>query len=435
MIERYTLPEMGALWSESNKLQMWLKVELTVCEAMQELNLISLDVLHKIKNGVNLNIDRMKAIEKKTHHDIIAFIESLSEGMGEESRFIHLGLTSSDILDTANALLMKQSLDMIKKDSEDLMIVLKEKAFLYKDTVMIGRTHGIHAEPVTLGLKFALWYSEFGRHLQRLQEAYRRIAVGKISGAVGTYSNMTPEIEIIVCRKLGLAPADISTQIIQRDTYAEYLFLLALIASTMEKVATEIRNLQKTEVRELEEPFAKGQKGSSAMPHKRNPVKCEQLCGLARLVRSYVLLGLENQALWHERDISHSSAERIALPDASITVDYMLHLLSDVVKSIMVYPEKMQSNLNLLSGLIFSSGLLTELMKSGMSRNDAYALIQELAMEGWEKKNFYEAVVHNEKIQKLISEQKIKEICQPEYYIRYRDYIFQRVFNTQDTTP
>jgi adenylosuccinate lyase len=426
------LPEMGSLWSESNKLHAWLTVELAVCEAMQELNLISLEVLNKIKNGVSLNIDRMKAIEKKTHHDIIAFIETLSEGLGEESRFIHLGLTSSDILDTANALLMKRSLDLILKDIDDMKMVLKEKAFAYKDTVMIGRTHGIHAEPITLGLKFALWYSEFDRHIERIKESYSRIATGKISGAVGTYSNITPEIENIVCRKLGLNAADISTQIIQRDIYAEYMFLLALIASTIEKIATEIRNLQKTEVREVEEPFAKGQKGSSAMPHKRNPVKCEQLCGLARLVRSYVPLGLENQALWHERDISHSSAERIALPDSSIALDYMMHLLTDIVKNLLVFPDKMKSNLEILNGLIYSGGLLTELMRSGMKRNDAYALVQELAMAGWEGKNFYEAVIHNEKIKQYLPESKIKEVCQSGYYIRYRDYIFNQVFGPHD---
>lgn len=431
MIERYTLPEMGKLWSEENKLKTWLKVEIAVCEALQELNYIDEDTLSNIKEGLLLDIDKMKEIEKTTQHDIVAFIESITENMGKEANYIHLGMTSSDVLDTANALLMKESLEIIEQKIKILQDILKKKAYEYKDLIMVGRTHGIHAEPITLGLKFTLWYSEFKRNLERLKETYKRISVGKISGAVGTYSNLSPEIEIIVCKKLGLVPEEISTQIIQRDTYAEYIFLMALIASTVEKIATEIRNLQRTEARELEEPFSKGQKGSSAMPHKRNPVKCEQLCGLSRLVRSYVCIALENQNLWHERDISHSSAERIILPDASIVVDYMLHSLSFIIENINVYPENIKRNLNLLNGLIYSSGLLTELMKKGLKRKEAYKVVQDLAMKGWEEKNFLEAIRKDKGIKELLKEEEIERICDPNYYVRYRNYIYDKVFQEE----
>lgn len=431
MIERYTLPEMGSLWSEENKMKMWLKVELAVVEAMQQLGMITEDEMQKIKEGVELNIERVKELEKISQHDVVAFIESISKGLGIEGRFIHLGMTSSDMLDTANALLMKESLRIIKDKILKLLDVLEEKAKENKDIVMVGRTHGIHAEPITLGLKFALWYAEMRRNLERLNEATKRIAVGKISGAVGTYSNIAPEIEIIVCKKLGLQAAPISTQIIQRDRYAEYVFLLALVATTVEKIALEIRNLQRTETREIEEPFAKGQKGSSAMPHKRNPVKCEQLCGLARVVRAYVNVALENQALWHERDISHSSAERIMLPDVSICVDYMLHLSTQILTGLYIYPENMKRSLMLLSGLIYSSGLLTELMKRGMRREEAYKLVQNLAMQGWEKRDFIQEVMSDPTFKKYISTEQLEQICSWNYYIRHRDYIFNRVFKEE----
>lgn len=431
MIERYTLPEMGSLWSEENKMRMWLKVELAVVEAMQQLGMITEDEMQKIKEGVELNIERMKELEKISQHDVVAFIESISKGLGIEGRFIHLGMTSSDMLDTANALLMKESLRIIKDKILKLLDVLKEKAKENKDIVMVGRTHGIHAEPITLGLKFALWYAEMRRNLERLNEATKRIAVGKISGAVGTYSNIAPEIEIIVCKKLGLQASPISTQIIQRDRYAEYVFLLALVATTVEKIALEIRNLQRTETREIEEPFVKGQKGSSAMPHKRNPVKCEQLCGLARVVRAYVNVALENQALWHERDISHSSAERIMLPDVSICVDYMLHLSTQILTGLYIYPENMKRSLMLLSGLIYSSGLLTELMKRGMRREEAYKLVQNLAMQGWEKRDFIQEVMSDPTFKKYIPTEQLEQICSWNYYIRHRDYIFNRVFKEE----
>jgi len=428
MIDRYTLPEMGNLWSEENKIKVWLQVELAVIEAMHELKMITDNDLIKIKEGVRLNIDKMKEIERTTQHDVVAFIESISEGIGEEGRYIHLGMTSSDVLDTANAILMKESLKIIKEKVRRLMNVLEEKARETKDLVMIGRTHGVHAEPITMGLKFALWYAEMSRNMERLREATKRIAVGKISGAVGTYSNISPEIEMIACKKLGLEPALISTQIIQRDRYAEYVFILALIATTIEKIALEIRNLQRTETREVEEPFGKGQKGSSAMPHKRNPVKCEQLCGLARVARAYINVAMENQALWHERDISHSSTERIMLPDVSICVDYMLYSITQILSGLIIYPDNIEKNLKLLSGLTYSSGLLTELIRNGLSRKQAYSLVQELAMVGWDKKNFYEEVANDAIVKKYISPELLKKIFSHDYYVRHREYILDRVF-------
>ncbi|MBF0450566.1 MAG: adenylosuccinate lyase [Candidatus Magnetomorum sp.] len=429
MIERYTRPQMGRIWSEENKYQTWLQVELVACEAMAHFDMIPKDAVERIKERAAFSVERIEAIEQETRHDVIAFLTNVAEYVGPDSRYIHMGMTSSDVLDTSMAIRLKQAGEMILEGCDELMAAIKERALEHKDTVMIGRSHGIHAEPITFGLKLAVWYDEMQRNRRRCENAILSVAAGMISGAVGTYANIPPEIEQYVCKKLGLTPVKASTQIVQRDRYAEFFSTLAILAATIEKIAIEIRHLQRTEVLEAEEYFAKGQKGSSAMPHKRNPVGSENMSGLARLIRSNALAAFENVALWHERDISHSSVERVIAPDSTILVDYMLHRLTRIIKNLMVYPENMKKNLNKTKGLIFSQQLLLNLVAKGVSREDAYRMVQKPAMQAWnEKEPFMDMIIREGEIGKYLSETTIKEIFDVNYHLKYVDTIFANVF-------
>lgn len=429
MIERYTTPKMKLLWSDQNRFQKWLDIEILACEAMSQLGMIPKSAVSKIKKKAKFDVKRITEIEEKTKHDVIAFLTNVAENVGAESRYIHFGMTSSDILDTSLSLLMKESGELILEDLEKLGASLKKRAFEFKHTPMIGRTHGIHAEPITLGLKFAIWFAEVQRDAGRLKKAIDTISVGKISGAVGTFSNLNPKVEEYVCKKLELKPASISSQIIQRDRHAEFMCALAIVASSIEKFATEIRSLQRTEILELEEGFSKGQKGSSAMPHKRNPITCERLCGLARLVRTNAQASLENISLWHERDISHSSVERVIIPDSTILVDYMLIQFNRIMENLIVYPENMMKNLNKTGGMIFSGRLLLELSKKTPSKEEAYEIVQDNAMKAWtENKNFKELILNDKRVRKYLREQEIEECFDLNYYLRNVDYIFKRVF-------
>jgi adenylosuccinate lyase len=430
MIKRYTRKVMGDIWTDENKYKTWLKVEILACEAMAEAGRIPKSAVDTIKSRADFRTDRINEIEETTKHDIIAFLTNVAEYVGPDSRYIHLGLTSSDILDTSMACLLKEAGGVILSDCDKLLDAIKEKAFKYKDTVMIGRSHGIHAEPITFGLKMAVWYDEMKRNKKRFESAIETISYGKISGAVGTFANISPDIEEYVCRGLGLKPAPASTQIIQRDRYAEYFTTLAIMASSVEKMALEIRHLQRTEVLEAEEYFSKGQKGSSSMPHKRNPVGSENMCGLARVVRSNAIAALENVPLWHERDISHSSVERIIAPDCTILIDYMLTRFSGIIKNLVVYPEKMAENLNKLKGLIFSQQILLALAESGVTREDAYQMVQSQAMKVWdENKDFKALIINDKKICDLLGKTKIEEIFDVTYHLKYISAIFDRVFN------
>lgn len=429
MIARYTRQEMGRLWEPENKFKKWLEVEIAACEAWAELGNIPKKALKVIVEKAGFDIKRIDEIEDVIKHDVIAFLTSVAENIGPESRYVHKGLTSSDIVDTAQSMLMKEAAVIIIKDLKTLMIVLKGQAVKYKNTVCIGRSHGVHAEPMTFGLKFALWYEEARRNLQRMEGAKRTIGIGKMSGAVGTFSNIPPGIEERVCRKLGLAPEPIATQIVQRDRHAEYLCTLAIIAASIEKIAVEIRHLQRTEVLETEEPFAKGQKGSSAMPHKRNPVGCENLSGLARIVRANASASLENIALWHERDISHSSVERVIIPDSTILVDYMLNRLTGILAGLSVYPERMKGNMGRSYGLYNSQNVLIKLTEKGMSREEAYAVVQKNAMLSWKaKKEFKGLLLKDKGIKKYLSAKDINDIFELKHYFKNIDYIFERVF-------
>ena len=390
MIERYTRPEMGAIWSDRNKYQTWLDVEVAVCEAQAELGVIPEQAVKTIREKADFTVERILEIEEDVKHDVIAFLTTVAEYVGPDSRYIHAGMTSSDLLDTALALQIKKASELIKKDLLDIQTVLKDQALRYKDVVCIGRSHGIHAEPTTFGLKMALWYDEMRRNLDRFEHAARNANRGMISGAVGTFAFIDPQVQDRVCEKLGLDSTPISTQVIQRDVHAEYMTALALVGATIEKIAVEIRHLQRTEVLEAEESFGKKQKGSSAMPHKRNPIASENLTGLARLLRSNALAAIENVALWHERDISHSSVERIIFPDSCILVDYALARLTRVLKSLVVYPEHMERNLNITQGLIFSQAVLLELTKAGFTREQAYKLVQENAMDCWKNNRSFQ---------------------------------------------
>src|SRR5882762_5865323 len=393
MIDRYTLPDIGALWSEQNKFQKWLDVELAVCEVHAEMGTIPQEDLAQIKSLAKFSVKRINEIEEKTNHDVIAFTTNLAENIGEAARFVHYGLTSSDVVDTANALLLRDACDLLLSKVETLMGVLKRRAFEFKDTPQIGRTHGIHAEPTSFGLTFALWYDEMRRNRERMETARAAVAVGKISGAVGAFALLDPVVEEKVCARLGLKAAPVSTQIIQRDSYAEYLSTLALIASSLEKFALQVRHWQRTEVREAQERFSKGQKGSSAMPHKRNPIISERICGMARIIRTNSLVGLENIALWHERDISHSSAERVVLPDSSIALDYLLHKAASLIDGLVVYPERMLENLKATRGLIFSGQLLLALTQKGAAREIAYEWVQRNAMKVWDEDKDFQTLV------------------------------------------
>jgi adenylosuccinate lyase len=429
MIERYTLPEMGAVWSQQNKFQKWLDVEIAVCEVHAEDGVIPRDALEEIRSKAAFTVERINEIEKTTDHDVIAFTTNLAENIGEASRFVHYGLTSSDVVDTANALLLKEACEILIARIGQLLEILKRRAFEFKDTPQIGRTHGIHAEPTSFGLVWALWYSEMQRNRERLEAALRTVSVGKISGAVGAFAHLPPDVEERVCEKLGLAAADVSTQVIQRDRYAEYLCTLAIVASSLEKMALQVRHWQRTEVREAQEKFKTGQKGSSAMPHKRNPILSERICGMARTVRANSIVGLENVALWHERDISHSSAERIVLPDSSATLDYMLVKTSSLLDTLVVYPENMLKNLNLTRGLVFSGQLLLALTQKGVSREDAYAWTQRNAMKVWDEGGVYEDLIRKDAdISSHLSPEEIARVFDIEYYLRNVDKVFARVF-------
>ena len=429
MIPRYTRPEMGDLWEPENRFRKWLDVEIAVCEAWSELGKIPEDALKTIKKKAGFDIKRIDEIEKTVKHDVIAFLASVSEFVGHESRFIHKGLTSSDVVDTALSLLMKEAAGIVISDIKELMRVLKTQAFKYKDIPCMGRSHGVHAEPMTFGLKFALWYEDAKRCLKRIERARAAISVGKISGAVGTFSNIPPQLEEIVCKKLGLVPEPVATQIVQRDRHAEYMTALALTAAFVEKVAVEIRHLQRTEVLEAEEPFTAGQKGSSAMPHKRNTVGYENLSGLARIVRSNAIPAIENVALWHERDISNSSVERVIIPDSTILIDYMLNRLKDILKNLHVYPEKMASNIERSYGLYNSQRVMLALVEKGLSREEAYATVQKNAMESWGKGiGFMKLLMKDKKVTKYLSKNELKEIFDLKYYLRNIDYIYRRVF-------
>ncbi len=427
MIERYSRPQMKKIWSDEDKFDQWLKVEIAVCEAWAELGEIPQEDIVKIrKAGYNLN--RIAEFLKVTHHDVTAFLNSVAESLGEESRFVHLGLTSSDVIDTALSLQLTKAADILSEDVAELISVLKNKAVEHKYTIIMGRTHGVHAEPTTFGLKIALWSEEMKRNAQRLAEARKNISVGKISGAVGTYATVHPQVEKIACARLGLAPALISSQIIQRDRHAHFLTTLAIIASSLEKFATEIRGLQRTEVREVEEPFETGQTGSSAMPHKRNPELCERICGLARLIRGHALTSLENIALWHERDISHSSTERIILPDSGLALDYMLSIFTSIMKGLKVYPENMRRNIELSQGLVFSQRVLIALINKGLTREEAYKMVQDPAMKAWEeKKGFLGLLEADRRITAHLSKEELNSLFDYGYYLKYVDEVFERL--------
>ncbi|ACX51470.1 adenylosuccinate lyase [Ammonifex degensii KC4] len=427
MIPRYTLPEMKNLWSEENKFRKWLDVELAVCEAWSELGVIPKEDLAEIKAKANFDVERIKAIEKEVRHDVIAFLTCVAEYVGEKARWIHLGLTSSDVVDTALSLLMKEAGEHLLNRLFTLREAVLEQAKRHRDTVMIGRTHGVHAEPITLGFKFLVWVAELDRQAERLSRAIETVSVGKISGAVGTYANLHPRVEELACRRLGLRPARISTQILQRDRHAEYLTTLALIGGSLEKFAVEIRGLQRTEIRELEEPFRPGQKGSSAMPHKRNPIVAERISGLARILRSNALAAMENMALWHERDISHSSVERIIIPGSTTLLDYMLYKMTELVRDLHVYPQNMQRNLEHTRGLVFSQRVLLKLVEKGLSREEAYRLVQRNAMAAWEKEvSFKELLLQDEEVGRYLRPEEIEELFDYRYFLRHLDEIYQR---------
>lgn len=431
MITRYSTPEMTDIWSPENKFRKWLDVEIAVCRVLARRGMIPADAAAVIEARASFDVKRIHEIERITHHDVIAFTTSVAESLGPESRFVHYGLTSTDVVDTAQALILKDALDILRTDMLTLIDTLRQKAFQYKHLPVMGRTHGVHAEPTTFGLKFAVWYSEMERNLERLDQTIPLVACGKISGAVGTYANLGPDIEEETCRELGINFARISTQTLQRDRHAQLLAVLAITAGTYEKIALEIRHLQRTEVREAEEPFRQGQKGSSAMPHKRNPVKSEQICGLARVVRTNAITGFENQALWHERDISHSSAERVVLPDSTTLIHYLTRQLTLILSDLQVYPENMERNLNLMHGLTFSGQILLLLTQKGILRESAYAWVQRNAMRVWQEgRDFKQLILADPDILEHLSPEEIDQIFSLEHQLRHVDVIFKRVFGS-----
>ncbi len=428
MIDRYTRPEIGALWSRAEKYAAWLKVELAVCEAYARRGHIPPDALARIKAKARVDASRIDAIEARVRHDVIAFLTHLEEVLGADSRYVHVGLTSYDVVDTALALQLQQASELLIRGQERLQTVLRDLALKHKDTLAVGRTHGVHAEPITFGLKAAVWYAEAGRNLERLRRAKETVGVGKISGAVGTFAHVDPDVEAEVCRALGLEPAPISTQVIQRDRHAEFCATLAIAAASLERIAVEIRTLQRTEILEAEEPFVEGQKGSSAMPHKRNPVSAEQICGLARVVRANALAALENVALWGERDISHSSVERVILPDSTILLDYMLHQMVRVLEGLEVYPERMRENFERSYGLVYSQRVLLQLAEKGMPRQQAYDLVQKNAMTAWrEQKSFEELLARDPEVMARLTPDELKACFDPAWYLRNVDAIYRRL--------
>lgn len=428
MIERYTRPEMGAIWTEQNKYQAWLEVEILACEAWAEIGDIPKEDVAKIRENASFDVNRILEIEQETLHDVVAFTRAVSETLGEERKWVHYGLTSTDVVDTALSYLIKQANDILRKDIVNFIDIIAAKAKEHKHTVMMGRTHGVHAEPTTFGLKLGLWYEEMKRNLERFEAAAKVIETGKMSGAVGTYANIDPRVEQYVCDQLGLAASPISTQTLQRDRHAQYLGALALIATSIEKFATEIRGLQKSETREVEEAFAKGQKGSSAMPHKRNPIGSENMVGMSRLMRGYMVTAYENVALWHERDISHSSAERVILPDATITLNYMLSRFGNIVKNLTVFPENMKRNMTRTYGLIYSQRILLALIDKGLVREEAYDTVQPLAMQAWDEQVQFRTLVDaSEKITSYLTKEELDECFDYNYHLQHVDMIFERL--------
>lgn len=428
MISRYSLPRMVSVWEPQNRFDTWLRIELLACEGWAELGKVPREALTVIRERAGYDLHRIQEIEREVRHDVIAFVSAVAERVGLEARYLHLGLTSYDVVDTALAIQLQQAASILIEDMEALRLVLADLARRHKQTVMVGRTHGVHAEPVTFGLKLALWYSEAGRDLDRLRRAKETVAYGKLSGAVGTFAHLPPFVEQYVCTRLGLMPAPISSQIISRDRHAEFLLTLALIGTSLDKFATEIRHLQRTEVREVEEPFVEGQKGSSAMPHKRNPVACEQVSGLARLLRSYAQASLENVPLWHERDISHSSVERVVFPDATILLDYLLVRFREILEGLLVYPDRMRQNLELTQGLIFSEAVLLALVGKGLSRDEAYRLVQRHAMKAWESHEpFKPLLLADPEISRHLSAAEVENCFDLGYHLRHLDDIFARV--------
>ena len=428
MLERYTRPEMGKIWTDQNRYQAWLEVEILADEAWAELGEIPKEDVEKIREKATFDIDRILEIEAQTRHDVVAFTRAVSESLGDESKWVHYGLTSTDVVDTAYGYLMKQANDLIRKDLETFTAIIGEKAKEHKYTVMMGRTHGVHAEPTTFGLKLALWYSEMKRNIERFERAAAGVEAGKISGAVGTFANIPPFVEEYVCNKLGIRPQEISTQVLPRDLHAEYFASMALIATSIEKFATEIRGLQKSETREVEEFFAKGQKGSSAMPHKRNPIGSENMAGLARVIRGHMVTAYENVSLWHERDISHSSAERIIIPDTTILIDYMLNRFGTIVKNLTVFPENMKRNMNATFGLIYSQRVMLKLIDHGMTREQAYDLVQPKTAQAWyEQRDFRPLLEADQTIMSTLSEKDLDDAFDYHHHLKQVDTIFARV--------
>jgi adenylosuccinate lyase len=428
MIKRYTRPEMGAIWDDQNRYQKWLDVELAVCEAWHELGEIPGDALERIRDKAAFTIERIEEIERTVKHDVIAFLTSVAEFVGEDSRFVHLGLTSYDVVDTALSLILREGLRKVQKDLAALQDVVKEQALKYKMTAMVGRTHGVHAEPITFGVKVLVWYEEIRRHLERTERALEAISYGRIQGAVGTYIHLDPKVEVLALGKLGLTPARVSTQVLQRDRHAEVLAVLALICATLDKIAQEIRHLQKTEALEVEEPFTKGQKGSSAMPHKKNPVRTERISGLARIPRANLLVGLENIPLWHERDISHSSAERIIFPDSFIVTDFLLAETTDIVRNWRIHPDRMRDNIHLTRGLVFSQRVLLALTQKGLSRENAYHLVQRNSLKAWDEgRDFKDLLLADEGVTEKLSAAEIDACFSLDPYLSKIDYIFEKV--------
>lgn len=427
MIERYTLSKMGNIWSEKHKMEIMLKIELLACEAMCELGQIPKKSLEKIQKKAQFDMDEVKKLEEKTKHDVVAFINSIGHSLGEEAQYLHAGLTSSDLLDTSLSVQCVEACNILIADCKKLITVLRQKAKKYKETPCIARTHGVHAEPMSFGLKIAVWFDEMKRNMERLEQAKENLRFGKMSGAVGTYANVDPFVEEYVCEKLDLKPINIATQVIQRDHHAQFMCTLAIVGSSLDKIATEIRLLQKTEVLEVEEPFFKGQIGSSAMPHKRNPITCERISGLARLLRSNSQAGLENMALWHERDISHSSVDRVIIPDSTILLNYMFHKLIPILDGLLVYPKNMITSLSKTKGLIYSQRILLELMKKGLKREEAYGIIQKCAMQVWQETSEFRDILNRDrKVRKHLSPKEIDSCFDIKYYIRNVDKVFKK---------
>ena len=432
MIPRYSLPELAKIWEPENKFNIWLRVEILVCEALAKRQEIPTSAVTEIKKKAKFDIDRIDEIEKEVKHDVISFLTCVSENVGEANRFMHLGLTSSDVLDTTFAVQLKESAGLILKELNSFRDAIREQAFRHKDVPTIGRSHGIHGEPLTFGLKLAVWYEETCRNIERVKRARECIAYGQISGAVGTFSNIDPAVEEYVCKKLGLKSAPVSTQIVQRDRHAEFFTTLAIVAGSIDKFATEIRHLQRTEVLEVEEFFSKGQKGSSAMPHKRNPIISEQMCGLARVVRSNAIAAMENISLWHERDISHSSVERVIAPDSTILLHYMLRKMTGLVKNMIVYPKNMKKNMEITGGLYYSQSVLLALVRKGLTREEAYSLVQRNAMKAWEGKGAFISLLKKDgEIKKYLSSKNLDKVCNIKDQLKNVDKIFKRVFKNK----